>query len=770
MGTYDISFSVYKDRTKNIIDITIHSDNLLNLLQEAFELDYQAPQAPLTFGYAHFLQNYEALKTKLLDNESRIFPSALSEEVVELGLFIREFLTERAIFDSFGLEFLREQGILSVTQWKDIQSRSIQDDLDDLDESFNLSPGSENETSNEAFEGEHLLDPETQSRLSSAIWRGDVAAIETLLSQKTGLADPDTLICVLMSDDLAIFRSFLIHGAIADGDSPDHFNGPLYTAAERGCFRRFRRSGPLFAVAKCGLLKAVETLLQHGLNVEGNAETYSGPWGPILSPLHAAASCGYPEIVEYLHKHGASIGQAQHNCPLMEAARNGHLTVVQYLLRHRASNDGRLLDQLLTEAAKNGHLTVVQYLHEQGASFRSEYLYGHGHPLSYAAENGHLAVVQYLIERDADIHDDSSNYSLNIAAKNGHLAVVQCLHKHGANINGIKYSLRDSPLATAVTYGHLAVVEYLLEHNANIKDQFSPLYFTLFGKPNAYCLLTIAAQNGYLPIIRCLLDRGADVDGDNQGSAPISEAARHGHLDVVEFLLKHGASDKHGLFLQMVKARHRRNRALQSLCGDESERAVLRIIEAIREERYLTENLAAHQPPPKLEIVRDLILLARLAIANALPSRLPYPLPKTPASPILVPSPVPSCPLVAEIQARERQRILRQRRTALSEIHQRLIDQSSSSAASEAFAAFGEASNSYEDVRKEGVGVMRKLINGHLPHGLHEVVSCLQVADAMRLASSNKKVSTECIYECSREEYVELTIYDPFSLLSPIFS
>lgn len=65
---------------------------------------------------------------------------------------------------------------------------------------------------------------------------------------------------------------------------------------------------------------------------------------------------------------------------------------------------------------------------------------------------------------------------------------------------------------------------------------------------------------------------------------------------------------------------------------------------------------------------------------------------------------------------------------------------------------------------------MRKLIKGHLPHGLHEVVSCLQVADAMRLASSNKKVSTEYIYECSREEYVELTIYDPFSLLSGIFS
>ena len=268
-----------------------------------------------------------------------------------------------------------------------------------------------------------------------------------------------------------------------------------------------------------------------------------------------------------------------------------------------------------------------------------------------------------------------------------------------------------------------------------------------------------------------MLKRGADVDGDDQPSAPISEAAKHGHLDVVEFLLEHGASDKHGLFLQMMKARHRRNHAIQSLYSDESERAALQFIEAIREERDLTENLAAHQ-------LRCQARTFSRSTRSAFHSHLYYP-PEIFASPIPAPDEIKArerqrilwqCPLVAEIQARERQRILRQRRTALSEIHQRPIDQSSSSVASEAFAAFGEASNSDESVWKEGVGVMRKLINGHLPHELHEVVSCLQVADAMRLASSNKKVSTEYIYECSREEYVELTIHDPFSLLSQIFS
>lgn len=328
----------------------------------------------------------------------------------------------------------------------------------------------------------------------------------------------------------------------------------------------------------------------------------------------------------------------------------------------------------------------------------------------------------------------------------------------------------------AVTHGHLAVVEYLLEHNAN-QTQLSDLYSYFFWERNTYYLPAIAVQNGYLPIVQRLLERGADVDGENQCSTPIFKAAMHGHLDMVEFLLEHGAPDKHGLlglFLQIMKARRRRNHALQSLYGDESERAAFQIIEATREERYLMENIATS--PVAVEFLReygeyngDDPGALWISFLEILPEILPdpplYPRLKNFTSPI----PVPSCPLIAEIQARERQRILRQRRTALSEIHQRLIDQSSSSAASEAFAAFGEASNSYEDVRKEGVGVMRKLINGHLPHGLHEVVSCLQVADAMRLASSNKKVSTEYICECSQEEYVELTIYDPFSLLFRIF-
>ena len=378
-----------------------------------------------------------------------------------------------------------------------------------------------------------------------------------------------------------------------------------------------------------------------------------------------------------------------------------------------------------------------------------------------AVTHGHLAVVEYLLEHNANTRDHhfemrNTHCLLTSAAQNGYLPIVQCLHQHGANINGTECSFGDYPLAMAVTHGHLTVVEYLLEHNANIRDRRSQTLILRFSRrrntyfPVTDCLLAIAARYGYLLIVQCLLERGANIDGGDGCCAPISEAARYGHLDVVEFLLKHGASDKHGLFPQMVKARRRRNHAIQSLYSDESERAALQFIEAIREERYLTENLADDQLRPRLK-TSQIPYFGEQATAEILPDRL-------------------SCPLVAEIQARERQRILRQRRTALSEIHQRLIDQSSSSAASEAFAAFGEASNSYEGVWKEGVGVMRKLINGHLPHGLLEVVSCLQVADAMRLASSNKKVSIEYIYECSREEYVELTIYDPFSLLSRIYS
>jgi hypothetical protein len=62
---------------------------------------------------------------------------------------------------------------------------------------------------------------------------------------------------------------------------------------------------------------------------------------------------------------------------------------------------------------------------------------------------------------------------------------------------------------------------------AQEKDGWTPLHF--------------ASQNGYLDLVRFLLEHGADPTAQNHGRTPLQLASRYGHLDVARFLLEHGA-------------------------------------------------------------------------------------------------------------------------------------------------------------------------------------------------------------------------------------
>ena len=58
--------------------------------------------------------------------------------------------------------------------------------------------------------------------------------------------------------------------------------------------------------------------------------------------------------------------------------------------------------------------------------------------------------------------------------------------------------------------------------------------------------LYIAAQEGHLEVVRCLVGQGANVDQDNKdGSTPLYIAAHHGHLAVVQLLVENGANVNH---------------------------------------------------------------------------------------------------------------------------------------------------------------------------------------------------------------------------------
>jgi uncharacterized protein len=84
--------------------------------------------------------------------------------------------------------------------------------------------------------------------------------------------------------------------------------------------------------------------------------------------------------------------------------------------------------------------------------------------------------------------------------------------------------------------GHVGVVRWLLDQQANIiKDRDAD-----GGTAQFY-----ASERDHLPIVKLLLERGADPNIANyRGSTPLMASSSEGHLEVVCWLLGH-PKDQH---------------------------------------------------------------------------------------------------------------------------------------------------------------------------------------------------------------------------------
>ena len=108
--------------------------------------------------------------------------------------------------------------------------------------------------------------------------------------------------------------------------------------------------------------------------------------------------------------------------------------------------------------------------------------------------------------------------------------VIQAL-KRGENINQIRRGI--TPLYTACEKGNVEVVDALLNHGAN------PHVLThaeIIGP------IQIAALNGYVNIIKRLIRVGISINNClNRGGTLLYYASMLGHIDVIDFLISHGA-------------------------------------------------------------------------------------------------------------------------------------------------------------------------------------------------------------------------------------
>jgi ankyrin repeat protein len=121
------------------------------------------------------------------------------------------------------------------------------------------------------------------------------------------------------------------------------------------------------------------------------------------------------------------------------------------------------------------------------------------------------------------------------AAMRNQIACAQCLLEHGANVNARHQD--GTPLRAAVLWGSKEMVELLLKNGAD------PTSTGLLGKPPV--LPDEILQNNRLsvPLLERLILIGADVTkySTPQGEPLFLYAVKEGDVDVVKFLVDHGA-------------------------------------------------------------------------------------------------------------------------------------------------------------------------------------------------------------------------------------
>ena len=146
-------------------------------------------------------------------------------------------------------------------------------------------------------------------------------------------------------------------------------------------------------------------------------------------------------------------------------------------------------------------------------------------PTLYATYYGHLKLVKYLVKNGVTMDVTGVRYR----------------HHYSRVINHV-LDQNKTPLIHASEKGYTDLALYLVGEqkvNVNVKDDYG------------YTALAYALRHGHIDIVKYLLDNGATISGDKvetEEPTPLSIATRNGHLNLVKYLVEERGAKMDGTF------------------------------------------------------------------------------------------------------------------------------------------------------------------------------------------------------------------------------
>ncbi|KAK5992178.1 Ankyrin repeat domain-containing protein 50 [Cladobotryum mycophilum] len=250
-----------------------------------------------------------------------------------------------------------------------------------------------------------------------------------------------------------------------------------------------------------------------------------------MTPLTWAALMGRVEVVRKALRRPTlayDSPDSQGRTPLSWAAGNGHDSIVRGLLMHREPvlqgiqhfgpwKMDKSKKTPVTWAAGNGHTTIVDELlkYMSRPRFRTPALEGE-QPFSEAAVNNQLETLRCIIDnriKTSPASDDWLSNKLHMAVHRGWLCAVRALLICNADVDCVRG--KRTPLCTAASSGYVDIINCLIEKGANVEYQTSEKESPIF----------FAVRDGKHRAVETLLNAGAAIVTSNaEGKTPLDIA------------------------------------------------------------------------------------------------------------------------------------------------------------------------------------------------------------------------------------------------------